>query len=406
MMRLHEYTLVPLCVVLSMAMVIGLAMAAEEESVPVNLLANGNLNDVDEATALPRDWTTKHPKNVRPIKAAGREGLCIEMTGDEGLMGTYGTDLFSAPIKIKPNVRYRVSGWARSAGPKQILFVKGFASVTRRVDGVEKTEDEIVYQMKKEIETSKDWRAFSMEFDVRPAKVFSDFQHEVKYVRVLLWAYWPAGTGWYDDIAFVELGPIEGEERRHDAAMTHTGEAPRLLPGGGDGAGEGAVKDADDKANAAVVDAPPVDVQELWINASNAWRDGDHRTAAEAAGKIIVAQPQHINARLLAARAMVKLDRVAEATAMLDWLEEAWAKREKEGAVKIDPWQHDFTLLARGESLLRQGRDEDGRAMLTALREATDSEHVRHGVDALLGAGSGTESDAASESGAKSESGK
>ncbi len=362
------------------------------------MLTNGSLDGVDDEAQLPQEWTTKHPANVRSVEAAGRKGTCIEMTGNEGLMGGYGTDLFSAPIAIKPNVRYRVSGVAKSAGPKQILFVKGFASVTRRIDGVEKTADEIVYQMKKEIDPTKDWKSFSMEFDIRPAKVFSDFQHEVKYVRVLLWAYWPAGTCWYDDLVFEELGPVADAGKRHDRAMTHTGEAPRLnddkdatppAPGSPPTPPESPAAPAAGSYPAAFPPeanpaAPALDIEQTWIDASNAWRENHYDTAADLAQKILAGQPDHVNARLLAARSLLKIDKTDEAAVQLDWLDKAWGKRNDADAVKVETWQREFALLARGEWLLKSGRSDEAKAMLLKLKESTTSEHIRHGVEAVL----------------------
>jgi hypothetical protein len=143
-------------------------------------------------------------------------------------MASYGVDLTGEQIPIKGNTRYRCTGLTRSSGPKMKVFIKGYATVTRSIRGEVHTFDDIVYQMRKDIDPSPDWQPFSLEFAIKPADVFSDFQHQVKYVRVRLWAYWPVGTCWFDDIRFEEIGPVPESARRHDEPVTHTDRPPRL----------------------------------------------------------------------------------------------------------------------------------------------------------------------------------
>ncbi len=139
-----------------------------------------------------------------------------------------------------------------------IVFVKGYADLTRRVNGREQTAEEAVYQMRKEIAPSADWQPFNLDFDIQPTLEFSQFQHPIEYLRITLWAYWPAGTCWYDDIRFEEVGPVPVDQRRREQAGTHADFKPRL----GDTQPTGA-QSADSQ--------PAFDEEQAWLDAQNAW---------------------------------------------------------------------------------------------------------------------------------------
>jgi hypothetical protein len=100
--------------------------------------------------------TTKHPDNVRVADVGEPHGYVIQMTGDEQLMGRYGVELTSERMPVKPNTRCRCTGYTKSAGPKMIVFVKGYATVTRRVQGEVQTFEDAISQMRKDIEPSPD----------------------------------------------------------------------------------------------------------------------------------------------------------------------------------------------------------------------------------------------------------
>ena len=193
-----------------------------------NLVPNGEFEKQDSRGRLPAGWTTKHPQNVQTVHVGGMRGWVVQMTGDKDLMGTYGADLLSPKIAFRPNTRYRCTGYTKSTGPKMIVFVKGYSTVTRRSHGQMETVEDVVYQMRKEIAPSADWQPFHLDFDIRPVKEFSDFQHRIEHLRITLWAYWPEGTCWYDDIRLEEVGPLPADLRQHEQAVTHTGARPRL----------------------------------------------------------------------------------------------------------------------------------------------------------------------------------
>jgi len=355
-MRLVPAIALALCVAVSAADVRD-ANDAHDANAPANLLRNGDFERIDPNTQLPVGWSTKHPDNVRAVKAEGRDGWAVEMTGGRGLMGSYGVDLLSAPIEFKPSHRYRLSGHVRSAGPSFIAFVKGYATVTRIVDGEKRTYDDAVYQMKKQIgaAAAKDrWTRFTLDFDVTPARIFSDHQHEVKYLRVLLWAYWPAGTCWYDDVKFVEVGPLPDDRVRHGKAMTHTGEPSNVADR----------RDANDS----------FDAEQAWVDAANAYRAAEYARALAKLQPLLASDEAKV--RLLAARTLTALDRHDEAKAHVAWLADP--------NHDVRTWQRQMARITEAKIHIARNQPDAARKLIDAVLADDPIAVVEHAARQLL----------------------
>lgn len=349
---------------------------------PANLLFNGDFETPDESGKLPAGWTTKHPDHVRLVDLGGWHGRVIEMTGGKKLMASYGVDLTSEKIPVKPNTRYRCTGYTRSTKPHMKVFIKGYATVTRRIDGELKTFDDIVYQMRKDIEPSDDWQPFNLDFEIAPAKVFSDFQHEVEYVRIRLWAFWPAGTCWFDDIRFEEVGPVPEVERRHDKGVTHVGLPPRL--------GEHARQPEAEAAADVPAGRPSEDVRfdedQTWRDAVNAFRANDHEQAARLARALITHVPNKGAYRVLAARAAAQLKRWDKAEQHARWLlnETESTPDKKTPPPQIESWQRDWAHIVQAEVCWHTDRIKEAHAILKELLKGDPSPHARAAAEKLL----------------------
>jgi hypothetical protein len=329
---------------------------ATQPSSGVNLLTNGTFEKLDASGLLPAGWSTVRPDNVRVINSGDERNRVVEMTGNADLMGSYGVDLLSDSVMFKANTRYRCMGYIKTAGPNAMLFVKGYASVTRKDKGVTKTFDDEVYQMVKNIDVKQDWSRFSLEFDVKPANVFSPFQHEIKYLRVLLWGCWPKGTLWWDDIRFEEVGPIPGSERRHEKAVTHQGIPANLGP--------------------SATQPEEFDAEQAWADAANALLDERFEEAAKLSEELVRREPTRADYRLALSRAAVKLARWDQAKAQSRWLLSPENKAE--------PWQVEWATLVDAQVSLQQGDKERATATLRKLATDAKSPHVRQAATELL----------------------
>ena len=335
----------------------------ESQPASSNLIVNGDFETLDPSGKLPAGWTTTRPENVRLLNLGGWHGHVIEMTGEKKLMASYGVDLTGEKIPVEANTRYRCTGHTKSTGPNMKVFIKGYATVTRRVKGELKTFDDIVYQMRKDIEPSKDWQPFNLEFEIAPASVFSDFQHEVKYVRIRLWAFWPVGTCWFDEIAFEKVGPVPKSDHRHDDAVTHAGLPPRL--------GEAATESRE-------TDGVAFDEEQAWHEAANAFRANEHAKAALLAERLIAHAPHKGVYRVLAARVLAELERWEEAERHACWLlEEAdQSSNESTRIREVEGWQRDWARVVQAKVRLHTGRADEARAILKQIAQASDSPHA------------------------------
>jgi hypothetical protein len=350
---------IPLACLLLPAAARGQGPEFHPATAPASLVYNGEFSALAPKAKTsdpdwPAGWTSKHPGNIKLFQDPGLGRRVIEMTGDEGLMGGYGVDLLSAPIDFKPNTRYRVTGRTKSAGPNLIVFVKGYATVTHTVEGQPRTEDAQVYQMRKEIAPGAAWRAFNLDFAVRPVETFSQFQHQVKYLRVELWAYWPKGTCWCDGIGFEEAGPLPDAARLPAQAVTHMGTKPRL---------------AADSAPAGAFDE-----EQTFLDAANAFNDGEDQTALKLAEQLVAHRGDQADYRVLAARVLSRLGRHDEAEGHARWLM----------AQAPEAWQRDWGRVVAAGARWHAGDGGAARALLAEVKASADSANARQAADTLL----------------------
>jgi hypothetical protein len=331
---------------------------------PGNLVVNGSFETGETLGELPAGWTTKHPGNVKRVHVGGGRGWVIEMTGDKELMGTYGTDLLSSKIPIKANTQYRCTGYTRSSGPRMIVFVKGYATLTHQVMGRAQTGEEAVYQVRKEIPPSADWQPFNLDFQIKPTSEFSPFQHRIEYVRITLWAYWPEGTCWYDDVRFEMVGPVEADQLLREEPFTHVGVKPRL----------GQTQPAASQPSA-------LDEDQAWQDAQNAWQEDRHADALRLAEQLIARTPDRPDYHVLAARAAAGLQRWTDADRHARWLLE---ESPAAPGHKVEPWQQDWARIVRAQVLLHTNHDDQGRHLLETVRDTATSTSARAAAEEML----------------------
>ena len=117
------------------------------------------------------------------------------------IAGTYGVPFYSAPIAVKPGVTYRLSAdvkgkWAGMFFPK--VFVKGYRAQTEDEFGAQEREIYRCYLAVRTTTGGKQWEHFSRVF--HPTKATP----AVKAIRVMLYAYWPPGVYYFDNVRVCE----------------------------------------------------------------------------------------------------------------------------------------------------------------------------------------------------------
>ena len=132
--------------------------------------------------------------------------------------GGDGVPFYTDYIEIKPGMRYTLSMDARAekAGMTPKVFLKGYSEDDDEVlddsgARVKQKFRRVHYKVYKDCACDADWKAFSI--TVCPTIDSPD----IRWVRVMLFPYWPQGIYWFDNVSLVEAGPEPGIEDRWKA---------------------------------------------------------------------------------------------------------------------------------------------------------------------------------------------
>jgi hypothetical protein len=114
--------------------------------------------------------------------------------------GVYGVAYFSDPIPVQPDKAYKVSVSYRGPSsdfffPK--LFIRGYGDV--------QGEKRVVYDAYLALRTKTQGKQW--ESNVRIVEIPKDTRSPVEFVKLMLYAYWPPGTYWFDNVSMKEVAP-------------------------------------------------------------------------------------------------------------------------------------------------------------------------------------------------------
>ncbi|HZU95106.1 MAG TPA: type II secretion system protein GspG [Planctomycetota bacterium] len=153
------------------------------------------------------------PKEPRPLKDPAYDSVG----------GNDGVSYWSDWIEVKPGARYRLSVDVRSEGGTPKVFVKGYAEMPFDVEEDGKAKHvlmrKVAYKVFLDAPGGREWRTSTLDFC--PTRDRDD----VKWIRVMLYAYWPPQNYWFDNISVVESGtdaeaPARWAAKKKEAADT------------------------------------------------------------------------------------------------------------------------------------------------------------------------------------------
>jgi hypothetical protein len=174
------------------------------ETLSKNLVPNG-----DFESGL-KGWENPMPGSVEVVDGV----LTYRM--DEAVAGSSGIGVLSEYIPVEPNTHYVCSIRVRSK-PSIIVWVKGYAQFAANTPGEETVDprrEVYRHQMRPQKKVAPDaegWYSASTD-PFRPRH----FRHDVTWMRVKLYAYYPAGTVEFDDIVLraVSVDGVADEDER------------------------------------------------------------------------------------------------------------------------------------------------------------------------------------------------
>ncbi len=123
--------------------------------------------------------------------------------------GCHGVHYYSDFFEVKPGMRYRVLAdliATKGGGGKPKVFVKGYALVPATVRETEPQRREIWRTYMPCRDAAGAWHHYSETFTIpdRGVKMANVITLQVKWIRIIPYAYWPPGVYYWDNVKVVE----------------------------------------------------------------------------------------------------------------------------------------------------------------------------------------------------------
>jgi hypothetical protein len=163
------------------------------------------------------------PKPPRPFKPPGYDTVG----------GNDGVSYWSDWIDCKPGVRYTMTADVRSQGGTPKIFAKGYSEIPCEIDDQGKAKRVLLRRVTFKVYLDcapgpgGDWKTSMITFCP------THDREDVKWMRIMLYAYWPPENYWFDNIRLVEAGPDAEAPKRwaaRQAKAAAEAEAAREAP--------------------------------------------------------------------------------------------------------------------------------------------------------------------------------
>jgi hypothetical protein len=225
---------VVMCLVVGGALVVaspfGAAATAVAPKGEVNLVANGSFEA--GKNGIPEKWQRPDGLASFWVKDSKRPGMCLKIDDDvykqeyldrqnemeknpvpppkpktptkgpkyDTIAGVDGVSFYSEWIAVTPGQYYRLDVDFRTEGEKKTpkVFVKGYFLDSKRPEPYQRR---VKYKKFLNCPGDETWKTFSMTFC--PTTRDTD----VKWMRVMLFAYWPPGIYYFDNVKLVPVPP-------------------------------------------------------------------------------------------------------------------------------------------------------------------------------------------------------
>jgi hypothetical protein len=175
-----------------------------------NLVKNGGF---ETGTAHPEFWEPlsndpKHPQHrcVSWATAPGANGRCMKFVLPKSIAATYGAAYYSDPINIEDGELYRFSIRVRTDGPTPKIFLKHYKFFPPGPNEKKGQWRETRRAPLNPKGPKGQWQTHTRDF--HPHR---DDQHDPTVTRVELYAYWPKGTVYFDDVVLKKLKDRKAE---------------------------------------------------------------------------------------------------------------------------------------------------------------------------------------------------
>lgn len=164
-----------------------------------DLVMNGNF-EVGQKT--PANWEPLKEHMSWVTDPDGKSGKVVKFDMPEDIAATYGMLLYSQPFAVEEGATYRIRWRFKTMAPAVKLFIKGYDEFPKEF-GFEAQEREVwrsrkdpQYGPRVENEYARgEWTEYGHDF-----VPFVKGPTRPRCLRLMLYAYWPKGVLWWDDI--------------------------------------------------------------------------------------------------------------------------------------------------------------------------------------------------------------
>lgn len=153
--------------------------------------------------AIRLDTRVSERDMVASWRKAGLSQWDIPKADDGPVAATYGLSYYSVAVPASTNHAYRVAFDVLAPGGGAKVWVRGYAPVR---DGTLRRCYETVVHCRT---TPGEWQREERVF--QPAKSRAD----IRELRVMLYAYWPAGVYWFDNVSLEPVPPASPDSGVH-----------------------------------------------------------------------------------------------------------------------------------------------------------------------------------------------
>jgi hypothetical protein len=182
---------------------LGVSLKPQEKS--PNLVPNGTF---EQGRSSPLAWD-KLPSDgsVRWLRSGGNPGRCIAFTMSRAIAEGPGMLYYSDFFPVTSGKKYIFSVDIKSDGPVPRPFVKGYALAPDVHGAIAKRE---FYRRQSRFSATNEWRTYSMTFTPKVIPAYRG-RYDVKWARVMLYAYLKPGKIYFDNVTVREAPPDDDD---------------------------------------------------------------------------------------------------------------------------------------------------------------------------------------------------
>jgi len=164
-----------------------------------NLVANPGFEQADADGRGPAHWQDPEPQMAWTANPDG-PGKVLKYDMNAGTAGSYGLDFYSDFIAIEAGAAYRFSCRYKTLGPTPKVFLKGYHAFPAQHGYAAQRRE--TYRRQVHPKGGKgQWHTVTADFIPEATKP----EHSPTCLKVDLYAYWPAGVIYWDDVVLKKV---------------------------------------------------------------------------------------------------------------------------------------------------------------------------------------------------------